>query len=193
MSSTPVFFITAAVLLGVFFLVQPRIDDAPCDDSVGHAAVRPWLHGNWSHLLANLVAFWALVEVEKRIGSRSFALLLGFLLLAVVLMDFIVPRSIDKCSIGFSGVVLGLLVWDAFAQGSLSFEWAAMLSLLWIWLGPIISGGGRVSLWGHLYGILAGMLAAFLSSRFLKPTAAPAVSAVGAVKTPSGATLIATK
>jgi membrane associated rhomboid family serine protease len=183
--STPVFYVVSAALLGIYFLAQPRMD-VPCEDNIGHALQRPWLHVNWSHLLANLVAFWALIEIERRMGSGAFALLLAFLFLTVVLMDLVMPSSIDKCSIGFSGVVLGLVIWDAFDRGALAFDWAAILAILWIWIGPVLQNP-RISLWGHLYGILAGLIAAFITSRFLRYE-----PKVAAVRGAEGSTVAAT-
>lgn len=162
MSATPVFYVVALVLIVVYFFVQPQLDGVPCGDSLGHAVQRPLLHGNTQHLMANLFAFGTLAALETRNGSTSFGLLVLFLFTVVVLLDLIMPASIDSCSIGFSGVVLGLLVWDGFEKGMYSFNTATLLSLAWVLLAPVMSNS-RISFWGHLYGIIAGLFAVALS------------------------------
>lgn len=87
----------------------------------------------------------------------NFLLLLGFLFVATTAFDVLSPVE-TQCSIGFSGVVLGLLVWSGFNSGYYSFSTATLLSLLWILIVPVL-GDSRISFSGHLYGVLAGLLA----------------------------------
>lgn len=164
-----VFYVVALVLLLIFVGVQPRLREVPCEDTLFGAAQRPLLHGNWNHLLVNIAALGALAALETRNGSGSFALLLLFLFAAVVLFDWLLPASLDGCSIGFSGVVLGVLVWDGFERGRYSFSTATLLSLLWILVVPVMTNS-RISFWGHLYGIIAGLLAVALARAVRGPS-----------------------
>ena len=58
--------------------------------------------------------------------------------------------------------VLGLLVWDLFDKGQLQWDLAAMALLALIWIQPLLQGQAQVSMAGHFYGIVAGLIAAFL-------------------------------
>ena len=150
-------FVAAAIAFSAILVLQPSL---PCDKTFVDAIQRPAFHGSWGHLAVNLFAFYALTQsIQPRIGTVKYIMLIGFLWLVTSIMDLFFAKN---CSIGFSGVVLGLLVWDLFDKGQLKWDLAAMASLALIWIQPLVQGQQQVSMAGHFYGIVAGLMAVFL-------------------------------
>jgi membrane associated rhomboid family serine protease len=160
-------FVAGAMALGLVLLAQPQIS---CAATLPAALTRPAAHANVGHLAANLFAFYVLSQsIQPRIGTLNYVLLIAFLWLTTSLMDIAFKQ---RCSIGFSGVVLGLLVWDLFDRGQLKFDLAALAALAFVWLQPMLAGQSNVSMSGHLYGLLAGLVAV-VATRALKSTGPP--------------------
>jgi len=126
----------------------------------------PLLHGGWAHLIANTLPF----------------LIFGFLVLANGIGRFVAVTAIvwllgglgvwltaadNSVTIGMSGVIFGwltyLLVRGFFARSAAQIVLAVVVFLLWggILLG-VLPGQEGVSWQGHLFGALAGVLAAWL-------------------------------
>lgn len=129
----------------------------------------PLLHGNWAHLIANTLPF----------------LIFGFLVMAHGIGRFVVVTAViwavgglgvwltgapGTVHIGMSGVIFGwlayLLVRGFFARSGRQILLAVVLFFLWggILLG-VLPGQPGVSWQGHLFGALAGVLAAWLVAR----------------------------
>jgi len=129
----------------------------------------PLLHGSWAHLIANTLPF----------------LIFGFLVMAHGIGRFVVVTAViwlvgglgvwltgapGTVHIGMSGVIFGwltyLLVRGFFARSGRQILLAVVLFFLWggILLG-VLPGQPGVSWQGHLFGALAGVLAAWLVAR----------------------------
>jgi len=126
----------------------------------------PLLHAGWAHLIANTLPF----------------LIFGFLVLANGIGRFVLVTAIvwvlgglgvwltapdNTVTIGMSGVIFGwlayLLIRGFFARSGTQIVLAVVLFLFWggILLG-VLPGQANVSWQGHLFGALAGVLAAWL-------------------------------
>jgi membrane associated rhomboid family serine protease len=126
----------------------------------------PLLHGGFPHLIGNTLPF----------------LVFGFLVLANGLGRFVAVTAVvwllgglgvwltapdDSVTIGMSGVIFGwltyLLVRGFFARSAAQIVLAVVVFLLWgsILLG-VLPGQEGVSWQGHLFGALAGVVAAWL-------------------------------
>lgn len=164
-------FIAKTILFTAIYLANP---DVPCDRSYQSALVRPALHASFNHLLLNMATFYAISQsIESHVGVFNFVLLIAFMWLVTSMFDVVFNLP---CSIGFSGIILGLIVWDLFNKGALRWDFAAFSGLVLIWLQPLASGQRNVSMHGHLYGIVAGLLAVLVlpakklrSSAYLGP------------------------
>ena len=151
-------FYAGALVLGAIYYASPTV---PCQSNIQSALVRPALHANTMHLIGNLTAFFILTRsIQPRIGIFNYVLLIAFLWVTTAMMDVAFQQT---CSIGFSGVVLGLLVWDLFDRGQLKWDLAAAGVLAAIWLEPMAQGQNNVSMSGHFYGLVAGLLATGLT------------------------------
>ena len=138
--------------------------------SAGYAAVSlrgillsPLLHGSFSHLVSNTLPLLVLGGFVALRGAKT---LIGVSLLVVVLgglLVWLVGRP--AVHIGASGMVFGyfgyLVAQGWYERSTLSIVVAFAVLLLY---GGIIFGvlpqGGFVSWEGHLFGLIAGVLAA---------------------------------
>jgi membrane associated rhomboid family serine protease len=129
----------------------------------------PLLHGGWAHLAANTVPF----------------LLFGFLAMAGGLGQFVVVTATiwllgglgtwltgdDGVHLGASGLVFGwlafLLARGFFARSIRQIALAVVLFAFWggVLFAGVLPGQPGISWQGHLFGALAGLLAAWLVTR----------------------------
>nr|WP_172457475.1 rhomboid family intramembrane serine protease [Pseudonocardia sp. N23] len=129
----------------------------------------PLLHGGWDHLFANTVPFLVLGFLVMAGGIGQFVAVTALIWILSGLGVWLVGPS-DTSTIGMSGVIFGwlvyLLVRGFFARSPAQIAVAVVLFAVWgsILLG-VIPGRPEVSWQGHLFGALAGLLAAFVVSR----------------------------
>jgi membrane associated rhomboid family serine protease len=135
----------------------------------------PLLHGDWAHLAANTVPFLVLGFLAMAGGIRQFVVVTATIWilggLGVWLTgDIGSPPGFEPTHIGASGLIFGwlvfLLVRGFFARSALQILMAVGLFLVW---GGILfgvrPGQPGVSWQSHLFGALAGLLAARLVAR----------------------------
>lgn len=143
------------------FGLRPRNTDA-----LSGVVLSPFLHGNFQHLLGNSGALFVLLMLSLSLGRRlTFAALLIILLAgggAVWL--FGAPNTIH---IGASGIIFGLLGFLLFL-GIFQRRWTSLMLSAAV---GVVYGGMLFSLFryqpgvsfsGHLFGFLAGVLAAWV-------------------------------
>ena len=125
----------------------------------------PFLHGNYSHLLANSGALFALLMVAFTFSRK-------LTLIAIVIITLLggglvwVFGTVNTIHIGASGLIFGLIGFLMFI-GIFRREWATLFLSLAV---CFLYGGALISLlivvpgisWsGHFFGFLAGVLAAW--------------------------------
>jgi membrane associated rhomboid family serine protease len=126
----------------------------------------PLLHGGWGHLIANTLPFLVLGFLAMAGGIRQFAVVTAVIWLLGGLGVWL-TGGLTMVHIGASGLIFGwlafLLVRGFFARSGRQIALAAVLFFFWgglLWgVLPIQAG---VSWQGHLFGALAGVLAAWL-------------------------------
>jgi membrane associated rhomboid family serine protease len=166
----------AAQLLGLTTAlggIDPRNVDA-----LGGILWAPLLHGGWAHLVANTAPFVAFGFLATAGGLRRFAAVTALVWLVGGLGVWLTAPD-DPDHVGASGVVFGwlafLLARGFFARSARQVLLAAVLFAGWggLLLG-VLPGQPGVSWQGHLFGALAGVLAARLLAR---PDRAPTLAA----------------
>lgn len=118
--------------------------------------LRSFFHGSLVHLLANMLTFYQLKDLSNNITQTEYIGLLFFLLISssLILYGFDYFNNQKKISIGFSAVLFGLLILSNHnkTQNLLLVSTNQMIKIL-----PQILIPG-ISFWGHLSGIIAGIV-----------------------------------
>ncbi|WP_051400176.1 rhomboid family intramembrane serine protease [Haloechinothrix halophila] len=146
----------------------------------------PMLHGPWGHVVANTVpvALFGFLVMSGGIGQ--WIAVTATVWLFSGLGVWLVGPS-DAVTIGASGLAFGwlafLLVRGIFNRSVGQLVLAAVLFFVYggMFWGVLPTVAGNVSWQGHLFGAVAGVLAAWLVARADRPTRPPA--------RPAGATL----
>jgi membrane associated rhomboid family serine protease len=144
-------------------------------DGLDGVLFAPLLHGGWAHLLANTVPFVVFGFLAMAGGIRQFVVVTATIWLLGGLAVWLLGPA-DTNHIGASGVIFGwlvfLLVRGFFARSGKQIVLAVLLFLVWggvLW--GVLPGDPDVSWQGHLFGALAGLLAARLTGRADRPRA----------------------
>ncbi len=138
----------------------------------------PLLHGSWSHLMANTLPFLVLGFLAMAGGIRQFLLVTATIWLLSGLGVWLTGPE-NSSTIGASGVIFGwlvfLLVRGFFARSALQILLGVGLFMIWggILFG-VLPGQANISWQAHLFGALAGLLAAWLVSSADRRRARPA-------------------
>ena len=158
----PVSVFIALSMIVIFLLFNVQVINAvPCGKSVNQVFMSQFVHVDTMHLISNLYALYAISRVEQEMGFKSFIWLLIFLLAFNTLVAFI-ARQIWKelpCSIGFSGVLFGLMTWELVSKQKFDVE--LMLAIVIMVVGPSLKSK-KVSLSGHAIGAVSGIIAGIL-------------------------------
>ena len=152
----PVFAVISAFIIIIYIMYNTgKIKEIPCGDTYLQHLFRSVVHIDLYHLIANLSMFYVLSSLEVELGSGIFLGLIVMLTLMTTLMDYFIP--IGKCAIGFSAILLGLIVIKMYKENTIAFDMYSLVYILWIWVGPLLTSQ-RVSASGHAFGLISGVI-----------------------------------
>ncbi|SHK21252.1 Rhomboid family protein [Pseudonocardia thermophila] len=129
----------------------------------------PLLHDDWAHLWANTVPFFVFGFLVMAGGIAQFLMVTATIwLLGGAVLWLLGPD--DAYTVGASGIIFGwlafLLVRGFFARSVKQILLAVVLFMIWggvLW--GVLPTDSHISWQGHLFGALAGVLAAWLVAR----------------------------
>ena len=129
----------------------------------------PLLHAGWSHLFANTVPVLIFGFLAMAAGIGRFALVTAIIWVVSGLGVWLVGPA-NTVTVGASGLAFGwlayLLVRGIFNRAAGQILVAVVLIGVWSgMLAGLLPGNPGVSWQGHVFGALAGVLAAWLTSR----------------------------
>lgn len=160
----PVTLIFGVIMTLITFLyTYGQLVILPCGPDLVSSFSRNFLHIDWFHLILNMYTFYRLIPLELVYGSSFYLLLIGLLLLFQTLIEWTINHYFAiNCSIGFSGILFGLVTWMTLSLHNQD----------WMMLAPLIlsifsssARDPRLSLLGHLLGVVSGLLAWFLTRK----------------------------
>lgn len=150
--------ISAALIVITLLFLFGTLKTVPCGDGVMKAFNRSFVHLDFIHLFTNIFVFFVLSRIEVKFGSGFFMLLILQLLVITTVMELILKKFWNvPCSIGFSGVLFGLAVWELVYDRNVNM--ALILGILAMVVTPTIQNP-KASLVGHGLGALAGLMVA---------------------------------
>lgn len=160
--NVPVTVYIAISLIVVFLLFNAQVITAvPCGKGIHEVFMSNFVHIDVMHLVSNLYALYAISRVEQEMGFQPFIWLLIFLLIFNTLAEFI-TKLIWKdlsCSIGFSGILFGLITWELVSKKKFDVE--LMIVIIIMVVGPSLKNK-KVSLFGHAIGAVSGIIGALM-------------------------------
>jgi membrane associated rhomboid family serine protease len=139
----------------------------------------PLLHAGWGHLIANTVPFLVFGFLAMAGGIRQFIGVTAVIWVISGLGVWLLGPD-NATTVGASGVIFGWLVFllarGFFARSVLQIGLAVVLVVIWggILFG-VLPGRDGISWQAHLFGALAGLLAAWLVARADRPAKPAAV------------------
>ena len=154
-------------LIIIFLLYSTKhITKVPCGTDIKDIFMTNFVHTDLYHLLFNLYALYALSRVERYIGYQKFAVLILFLLVFTTLGEYIIKKIIhqNQCSIGFSGILFGLLTWEIIIVNKIDI--IVLMAIVVKVIYPSLYNK-KVSFTGHLIGAIGGIIAGLLWKKYI--------------------------
>lgn len=164
---TPFTAFICVFILTIFLLyVTNVIKEVPCEKDMKSIFISNFIHTDFFHVAANLYGLYSLSRVELDIGPKKFFTLLIFLLVFGTVLEGILHRIINTpCSIGFSGVLYGIMTFEIMYNKK--FDYNIFISII---LNIIVSklGNRNLSLNGHIIGAISGILGGIIFNKLYK-------------------------
>lgn len=150
-------FLAVSIVVVFSMYITTAIKTIPCGKNIMSSFCTNFVHVEPYHLTANLFALYSLARVERDIGTRNFFGLIMFLLLFTSITEVIVHKMFSNlpCSIGFSGILFGIMAWELTTKKDFNIMLA--LSILGIVIAPSVYNP-KISLNGHATGAIAGVI-----------------------------------
>ncbi|WP_442860863.1 rhomboid family intramembrane serine protease [Amycolatopsis sp. CA-230715] len=130
----------------------------------------PLLHAGWGHLLGNTIPVLVFAFLAMAAGIGRFAVITAMIWVIGGLGVWLIGPSAPAVTVGASGLAFGwlafLLVRGVFNRALGQIAVALVLLVLWggmLW--GVLPGNPGISWQGHLFGALAGVLAAWVVTK----------------------------
>jgi membrane associated rhomboid family serine protease len=164
LSEIPVCNLLAFILIIIFIMYNTSfLKTLPCGKGILNSFYSNFVHLDKIHIFSNISALYFLSRLEKKVGSFIFLYIISGLLVVNTFFTVMLNKVFPKipCSIGFSGILFGLLGWEL-----LIFK---TIDPLFILTALIISvQDSKVSTIGHATGLVSGMAIAFAQLKIYK-------------------------
>jgi membrane associated rhomboid family serine protease len=144
------------------------IKNIPCEKDVLSILKSNFVHTDGAHLMANLYGLYAVSNIETKLGTDNFVWLFIFILVISTLTEYIIKQTFDiKCSIGISGILMGLLTWNIIISNKVNgkHNLESIIAVVILVAYPSIKCKNS-SLSGHLAGALSGFFATLFYNKF---------------------------
>lgn len=160
-------FIASSVILIFSLYTTSVIKSVPCGKNMKDVFLSSFVHVDSFHLFSNMYALYALSRVERYLGTKKFFSLVVFLLFVNTLFETALHKVTDKipCSIGFSGVLFGIMTWEIVTNRGIDIHIASSIMLMVIL--PSLQFK-NVSFSGHLVGSISGIIGGVLYNKISK-------------------------
>lgn len=159
-------FISTSIIVVFSLYFTTAIKTIPCGKDIMSVFLGNFIHIDPYHLLANLFGLYSLARIEREIGTTKFIGLLVFLLLFTSITEVALHKMYDKipCSIGFSGVLFGLIAWEMVSKRELDF--VLVLSIFMLVSAPSVNNP-KASFIGHGIGAVSGIIGGILWKKIM--------------------------
>ena len=154
------------IILTLIYLSSPEKYIDCTNNNFKQHLVHSFIHTSPGHLLTNLYSLYSLSYLERSYGSFRYALISVFSLLFSTWIQTLLSKQLwwpfTTCSVGFSAVILGVVIFDRLSANNWIVDFAQLQNMLVLLILPFIRNP-RTSLTGHFSGILAGVIMGIIS------------------------------
>ena len=160
--NVPVSAFFSVVIIIIFLLYFTTIfKTIPCGNTVLEQFYSNFIHTDIYHISANLYALYALSRVERKMGTKKFLYLIIFLLAFNTLLEILAKKLKPElqCSIGFSGVLYGVMTWELVTEKDLDIY--ILSSIIIMTVLPSLKSK-NISLLSHGIGAFSGVISALV-------------------------------
>ena len=107
-------FYCVSIIIVFLLYISNVIKSIPCGKDMKHVFMTNFIHIDFEHLLANLFGLYSLSRVERNMGTKPFFFLVLYLLIVSSVIESIIHKIFKNipCSIGFSGVLFGVMTYE---------------------------------------------------------------------------------
>lgn len=163
--SIPVTILVAVILITVYLLQMTRIVSVNCKHTFLAQIATIFFHGSPMHLISNLTGLALVSKFEYQFGSMNYFLVLLTLICITNLLEYFIRfHKKAHCSIGFSGILIGIAIIELVHDNDGKFDWNAVVAILVVLIYPQVVSP-KTSLLGHSVGALTGVIIAFLYTK----------------------------
>lgn len=151
----------ASIMIIVYMLFETQtltLLDLPCQNSVKDLILSQFVHIDFTHIVLNMLSFRVISKLELIVGNLKYLGIIGSIVGLNVFFEKLARTLFNlNCSIGFSGVLLGLVAYDTVMRQGYKLDPMTSLFLLYTALAPALYIP-NLSISGHLIGILSGSI-----------------------------------
>jgi membrane associated rhomboid family serine protease len=154
--------IILSIIVCIVFIIYkiPLVKNLPCDRNIVSTFATNFVHTDYYHLIANLYGLFAFSKIEDDIGSKNFAILVSLILVITSVIESYVKQIFNlNCSIGISGLIFGLFGYDLTSRQDFDFFILSSITIIFL---RISAESKHVSFYGHVIGLLVGIVLGFL-------------------------------
>lgn len=152
--------IATNVLVYLAYMTGKADIKSMCDKGLIPHIKQSFTHINLTHLLTNMYTMYAFRVLEKTYGTKFFMTLIFYIVCLNAVLSTIANKTMDlTCSIGFSGILFGVLIWQFFKTKKITG--INLITALAFIVQPSFQNP-KASLIGHFLGGLTGFLLAFI-------------------------------
>ena len=164
----PVCSFISVVIITIFSLYFTNaLKTIPCGKDMQSVFISQFIHVDFLHLVSNVYGLYTLSTVEQKYGPKFFFSLIFFLLTINALLESLFHKFFDTpCSIGFSGILYGVLTFDTVCDKN---------NIDYVLLGSIFTNmfvtkifKSNISLQGHIVGAITGIISGIMFKNFFK-------------------------
>jgi membrane associated rhomboid family serine protease len=136
----------------------------PCSNTMISNIYSNFFHIDLIHLLINLHGLYTFSNLEKKIGTKKFCFLILFLLITTAFFETTLKTIFPsiKCSVGLSGIIFGMATFVKTIDG----KYDNFIRMIAIQIVYDYSHRNSISITSHIIGIICGIIAGFLFSKF---------------------------
>lgn len=162
-----------SVFIAVFMIIifslytTKAIVSLPCDKNMTDIFLNSFIHIDSFHLFINLYTLYTFSRIEILLGTKKFFMLITFLLFMNTIFKNIMHKITNKipCSIGFSGVLFGIMSWEIVTNKGFDINTASSIMLLVILPSLQLK---NISFTGHFIGAISGIISGLLFNKISK-------------------------